>query len=515
MDGHDQCDPSRLIAVLGDSRDEEPDVRKTIEHLTQCSACQSRLEQLAADPWWWSEGRALLRSSAAIDVDSLPSGSQLIVQDQAGDSLAVCEPPPLDFLQPPSHPELLGRLGKYEIERIVGWGGMGVVFKGFDGELNRVVAIKVLAPHLASSGAARQRFAREARAAAAVVHEHVVAIHGIETGAEPPYLVMPYVAGESLERHVQQHGPLPAKDVVRIAMQIAAGLAAAHEQGLVHRDVKPANILLENGFGRVLITDFGLARAADDASLTRTGLLAGTPHYMSPEQANGQSVDHRSDLFSLGSVMYFMATGRPPFRAEGAMAVLNLICHKRPAPLLEVNSDVPPPLAMIIERLHERQSSHRWESAATLRGLLADYLAHLQNPARHKLPGALAKKSGRRGTRVALALACLSVALLVTWPVIHVRRQHTNSQTSPWQPETSTASAKLPPYDDPSPSHALDAGIESLAAEVSHFEQQTHEVSPSGSSAFWEHIWQEQIRAVERDMETLEESLRMAAEGRE
>ena len=194
----------------------------------------------------------------------------------------------LDFLSPPSHPEMLGQLGRYQIEQVIGAGGMGIVLKGFDTDLNRPVAVKVLAPHLAHSGAARQRFAREARAAAAVVHEHVVAIYNVESEEETPFLVIQYVPGRSLQDRVDQDGPLAAEEILRIGMQAAAGLAAAHAQGVIHRDVKPANILLESGVERALLTDFGLARAADDASLTHSGIVAGTPHYMSPEQARGE-----------------------------------------------------------------------------------------------------------------------------------------------------------------------------------------------------------------------------------
>ena len=192
---------------------------------------------------------------------------------------------------------------------------MGIVLKGHDSELNRPVAIKMLAAHLAHSGAARQRFAREGSAAAAVVHEHVVAIYNVESDGAVPFLVMQYVPGRSLQSRVDEDGPLAVDEMLRIGVQAAAGLAAAHRQGLVHRDVKPSNILLEDTVERAVLTDFGLARAMDDASLTQTGVVAGTPHYMSPEQATGQPIDHRSDLFSLGSVLYFMAAGRPPFRA--------------------------------------------------------------------------------------------------------------------------------------------------------------------------------------------------------
>ncbi|MCC6510459.1 MAG: serine/threonine protein kinase, partial [Pirellulaceae bacterium] len=220
------------------------------------------------------------------------------------------------LLSPATHPEMLVRIGRYEVERLIGSGGMGVVFKAIDTELNRHVAIKLLAPFLAGNGAARQRFSREAKAAAAVVHEHVVPIYKVESNGDSPFLVMPYVAGESLQARPDREGPLELCEILRIGMQISEGLDAAHLQGLIHRDIKPSNILLEQGVERSLITDFGLARTTDDASLTNTGHYAGTPQYMSPEQARGDAIDFRSDLFSLGSVIYTMCAGRPPFRAE-------------------------------------------------------------------------------------------------------------------------------------------------------------------------------------------------------
>lgn len=210
-------------------------------------------------------------------------------------------------------------MGVYEVSGVIGYGGMGVILKALEPSLNRYVALKVLWPHLAVHGAARQRFAREARAAAAVVHEHVVPIYAVDEFQGIPYIVMQYVPGRSLQDRITRDGGLPLEQILRIGRQIAAALDAAHAQGLVHRDVKPANILLENGIERVLVTDFGLARTADDASLTHSGMVAGTPQFMSPEQARGELIDHRSDLFSLGSVLYTMCTGHPPFRAETLM----------------------------------------------------------------------------------------------------------------------------------------------------------------------------------------------------
>jgi eukaryotic-like serine/threonine-protein kinase len=314
----------------------------------------------------------------------------------------------LDFLAPPHKPGSLGRLDHYEILEVVGHGGMGVVLKAFDDKLHRVAAIKVLALHMAASGTARKRFVREAQAAAAVAHEHVVAIHAVEDVGPVPYLVMHYVAGISLEDRIKQGGPLELKEVLRIGIQTASGLAAAHAQGLVHRDVKPANILLENGVQRVKITDFGLARAVDDASLTQSGVIAGTPMYMSPEQARGEAVDHRSDLFSLGSVLYTLCTGHPPFRASNTMAVLRRVCEDTPRPVREINPDIPDLPAAIIGRLHAQDPAQRIQSAAEVAELLSEHLAHVQQPQRVPLPRrvpAAAVGPRRRATRMAAAAA--------------------------------------------------------------------------------------------------------------
>ena len=253
---------------------------------------------------------------------------------------------------------------------------MGVVLKGYDSRLNRFVAVKVLAPHYATSVAARKRFAREAKAA--VVHPHVLAIHSVDSTGRLPFLVMPFVDGESLQERVRRNGQLGTKEVLRIGIQAARGLQAAHEQGLVHRDIKPGNILLERDVDRAMLTDFGLARAVDDASMTRSGVIAGTPQFMSPEQARGEAVDHRSDLFSLGSVLYTMCAGRPPFRAETTMGLLRRIIDVDPRPLREVNADIPGWLAAIIEKLHLKQADDRFDLAGELADLLEGCLTHVQ-----------------------------------------------------------------------------------------------------------------------------------------
>lgn len=393
------CDEQRLQTLLT-AEEDTAEYRAAAEHLETCASCRDRLSDLAGDPRAWDEARGMLvcdETDAEIKQEETArpwyrflSGSQ---------AHGWTESLVRQLLSPPSHPEMLGRLGRYEIERWLGAGGMGVVFKGFDTELNRPVAIKVLAPHLAGSGAARQRFAREARAAAAVVHEHVVAIHDVESDAATPYLVMQYVAGESLQARLDRQGPLELCEILRIAHQTASGLAAAHAQGLVHRDVKPSNILLEQGVDRALLTDFGLARAADDASLTHTGYLPGTPHYMSPEQARGEPVDGSSDLFSLGSVIYAMCTGRPPFRAETGFGILRRITDTEPRGLREVNPSIPGWLETLVARLHAKRPADRLASAEEVAELLEKCLAHVQQPNVVPLPEACRRRSLRRLNR--------------------------------------------------------------------------------------------------------------------
>ena len=336
-------------ALLGLLRNEDSDNNDDLgQHVEACEQCQTRLETLTQVGLTWEEAAELLRENP-LD-DAIETGNRHALSEAT-------------FLEPSDYPDSLGRFGRYEIMQLLGRGGMGIVMRGFDPALNRHSAVKVLAPELASSAAARRRFSREAKSAAAVVHPHVVPIQTVDEHAGLPYLVMPVVEGRSLQQRVDQSGPLAVIEVVRIAAQIADGLSAAHAQGLVHRDIKPANILLENGVERVQITDFGLARAANDASMTRSGVIAGTPQYMSPEQAHGDEIDARSDLFSLGSVIYFMLTGRSPFRAETTMGVLNRIANDQPRRLRSLHPEIPAWLQNIVARLLEKNPDKRFESA--------------------------------------------------------------------------------------------------------------------------------------------------------
>ncbi|TWU04798.1 protein kinase domain-containing protein [Stieleria varia] len=376
-----QCDDQELKRLLAaDDRDIGHD--RWMGHVEQCAQCQTRLRELAADDDQWQKAVAVL----AGEDEAVPCfGRSRETSTSWNEAMAR------QLLQPPSHPEMLGRLGRYEIERMIGSGGMGIVFKAFDTELNRVVAVKVLAPYLSARGSARQRFAREARAAAGVRDDHVVPIFNVESEHEPPFLVMQYVAGGSLQEKLDRDGPLEVAEVLRIGLQTAKGLAAAHAQGLIHRDVKPSNILLDEGVERALLTDFGLARAEDDACLTRSGFHPGTPHYMSPEQVRGDAIDGRSDLFSLGCVLYALCTGHSPFRADTSYAVMRRITDETPRPIRQLNNDIPQWLDAIVMKLLAKSRDDRFDSANQVAELLEACLAHVQEPTTSPLPTPVAK----------------------------------------------------------------------------------------------------------------------------
>jgi WD40 repeat protein/serine/threonine protein kinase len=267
---------------------------------------------------------------------------------------------------------------------LVGRGGMGMVFRAQDACLQRTVAIKLLDPQYARNDLARGRFLREARAAAGVAHENVVTIYHVDCLEDQhlSFLVMQFIRGRSLQDRLDEGGPLPVREAVRIAAAAASGLAAAHANNLIHRDVKPGNILLEQGSGRVLLTDFGLARLTEEMTrssekLTQSGFVAGTPLYMSPEQARGETVDHRSDLFSLGSVLYAMLSGAPPFQGTSPFTVLKQVTDGRPRPIQEQNPAVPDSLAEVIDRLLEKNPSSRYADAAEVASELQAELARL------------------------------------------------------------------------------------------------------------------------------------------
>lgn len=357
-------------AVLDRECAADVELRKHVQELLEAHANPaSILDQPAAAPF-------LAATQSAVD----PQGPTEAAREGGH------EPISLPFLAPPTQAGSLGRLGHYEVHEVLGQGGFGIVLRAFDEKLQRFVAIKVMAPVIAATSPARKRFLREARSAAAVRHENVVRIYAVEE--QPlPFLVMEHIPGRTLQQKLDDEGPLETGELLRLAVQIARGLAAAHAQGLIHRDIKPSNILLENGVERVKISDFGLARAVDDASISQSGIIAGTPMYMSPEQAEGKPLDHRSDLFSLGSTLYALCTGHAPFRASSTLAVLKRVVEDEPRPIRAVNPAIPDWLAAIVAKLLAKRPEERFASAKEVADLLQAHLAHEQRPGLAPRPG--------------------------------------------------------------------------------------------------------------------------------
>jgi serine/threonine protein kinase len=325
------------------------------------------------------------------------------------------------FLAPAERPDELGRLGPYRILRVLGRGGMGVVFEAEDAQLGRPVALKVMRPYLAASADARQRFQREARATAAVKSDHIITIYQVGEDRGAPYLAMELLPGEALERRLARGDRPDTAEVLRLAREMALGLAAAHERGLIHRDLKPGNVWLEAPAGRVKLLDFGLARAAkDDAHLTRSGAVLGTPAYMAPEQARGDKLDHRADLFSLGAVLYQLCTGQMPFGGETAMAVLTALAVENPKPVREIAPDVPPALADLVMHLLAKAPADRPQTAK-------EVVAALQTIEREAAPAPPGAEAGRPPLAVARggrrrAAGRAGAAGLVLRPGRHPRR---------------------------------------------------------------------------------------------
>ncbi len=340
------CPDQETLAALLEGRLAAAELDRIAPHVETCPACSGRLETLHHLS---GHGAALdrMRTAGALERAVLPLLSGM--------------------LEPCAEPGSLGQLGAWPVYEVIDRGGMGIVLRGGDPALRREVAIKVLGPELAGDAECRARFLREAQAAAAVDHEHVMPVYAVCQDAALPYLVMPYNAGESLQQRLDREGALPFPETLRIARAVAAGLAAAHAQGLVHRDVKPGNILLGRD-GRVRIADFGLAQAADTTRLTRSGVLAGTPGYMAPEQLDGADPDARSDLFALGAVIYRMLTGAGPFDAPTAMAVMKRVAFDEPPPIK--STLLPPPPAWFIaltgELLRKKPESRPPSAAAVM-----------------------------------------------------------------------------------------------------------------------------------------------------
>lgn len=391
-DNADCPSPDQLHRAL--TGDLPPDRIVAIEqHLSECGPCAEQTLH-SGDLQTYSQ---VLRQSSQAEAEAVSKADaeqleQLIARlrelphqqqvtqlsgDQEDSRNADLESELVSYLQPARAAEELGWLGTYRVLKLLGSGGMGGVFLAEDTQLHRRVALKVMRPDVSGQVHADERFLREARAAAAVHHDHIVTIFQVGRDGQVPFLAMEFLEGESLEDRLRRERVMPLTEVLRIGREIAEGLAAAHSRGLVHRDIKPANIWLETRYStvqtdavnaqppRVKLLDFGLARAADaNFELTSQGMVIGTPAYMAPEQAAGDTVDHRADLFSFGVVLYRLATGALPFQGKDAISTLVSIKSDTPDDPRLRRQDLPEELSDLILRLLRKNPVERPTSAA-------------------------------------------------------------------------------------------------------------------------------------------------------
>ena len=354
----------------------------------KCPHCQEPMtvpssSDTARDGVSSADAKTILPDSMELDRDSktilpaVPRGNTSLKKSNSGTaatpSVANHKAELCDFLAPAQEKDEIGRLGSYRVLKILGAGGMGVVFQAEDPKLHRLVALKAMLPALAASGTNKERFLLEARAAAAVEHDHIIPIFEVNEDRSVPFIAMPFLRGESLEDRLKRQRKLPVDETLRIAKEIAEGLGAAHERNMIHRDIKPANIWLEGDKGRVKILDFGLARSVrGESNLTQQGAIIGTPAYMAPEQGAGKKVDTRCDLFSLGCVLYRMATGTLPFKGTDTVSTLVAVATENPTAPRKLNPELSPRLSKLIMDLLAKDAEERPPSALSVVDLIEE-----------------------------------------------------------------------------------------------------------------------------------------------
>jgi eukaryotic-like serine/threonine-protein kinase len=428
------CDRLTAERLINDSLSLE-ETNQFEEHLASCPTCQALLVEVAGGPATLDNAAAFLSSS--IEVPQWTEKHHSTISTRTDELSRSNHAVDLSVLGPTDDPESMGRIGNYEIQGIIGRGGMGIVFRAVDSALSRNVALKVLDPSLASVAAARKRFAMEARAMAAISHEHVVPVYTVDEHRGLPYFAMEYVPGGTLESRIRKQGPLDVLSVLRISRQIALALSAAHECGLVHRDIKPANILLDRGIERVRVADFGLARVNSDASHTRSGFIAGTPQFMAPEQVRGETCTSQSDLFSLGTVMYAMCTGHSPFRSESMYGSMQRIVHEEPRSICEQVPLSPDWLERFIFKLLSKKAGARFSDATSVATLLESEIAYAENPSQNKKPLRLEYSPPIDATFIywkasmALISSVVAIICLAIWMTPPVTETHETATHAP------------------------------------------------------------------------------------
>jgi serine/threonine protein kinase/Leucine-rich repeat (LRR) protein len=447
-----QCPDRESMRQLYFSAATPQEIAGLVAHLEQCPRCGEQFDELSTNddlarllsappvlgstPAPASEALDRLRQRLSLlrPVPASDNTWNMRPPDSVSDA---AEPPPavddhtevgFTFLTPPQQPDEIGRLGAYRVLKKLGSGGMGMVFLAEDPMLKRQIALKTLLPRVALNPESRQRFLREARAAAALDHPHIIAIHQVGEDHGVLFVAMPLLRGESLEDRLRRDTRLSPAEAARVAVEIADGLAAAHAAGLIHRDIKPGNIWLENQSGRdptdatpyqalprVKLLDFGLARSqSEDQRLTHSGMIVGTPAYMAPEQVDGKAVDARADLFSLGCVLYRMLTGKLPFEGESLMNLLASIFKHTPPPPHEVNPAVSAEFGRLTMRLLGKTPGDRPASAAEVREQLRRLRPEADDPTlvtRVPAPAPVRHPPHRRG------LLAVAAALLILLPL--------------------------------------------------------------------------------------------------
>ncbi len=336
---------------------------------------------------------------------------------------------------PPAQPDEIGLVGPYRLIKALGQGGMGKVYEALDTRLGRRVALKVLLPQYAADAASQARFLREARAAAQVVHDNVVTVYESDQHGGVFYMAMQFLEGTSLDGYLREQGPPPLPLVLQIAREAAAGLAAAHQAGLVHRDIKPANLWLEAPAGRIKVLDFGLAKPLDaELELTVAGAIVGTPAYMSPEQARGEKLDHRTDIFSLGAVLYRLCGGRLPFEGPTTMGALMALAAEEPPPLATLNPAIPASLAKLI---HEMLSKRREERPASASQVVARLQTIHESDAPERVSRPAPPSSARRRALLGGSVLLVVMAGVLVWN--EVRKPETIPSPALSQKQTTEA----------------------------------------------------------------------------
>ncbi|MDZ7341162.1 MAG: serine/threonine-protein kinase, partial [candidate division KSB1 bacterium] len=304
-------------------------------------------------------------------------------------------------------------ISHYKILEKLGEGGMGVVYKAEDLKLKRIVALKFLPPELTRDAEAKERFIQEAQAASALQHNNICTIHDIdETGDGQLFIVMDCYEGEPLKGKIAR-GPMKLEEAVEIALQVASGLAKAHEHGITHRDIKPANVMITND-GVVKILDFGLAKLAGQVGLTKAGMTVGTVAYMSPEQTRGEEVDHRTDIWSLGVVLYEMLTGQLPFKGAYEQAVIYSILNEEPEPVTAVRTDLPAELDHIVSKAIAKNAAERYQQVADLAADLKSLRTRIETGRTETQP-TLSKRKLIYGVGGLIALIAILLLSKIFW----------------------------------------------------------------------------------------------------